>query len=124
MTSPERRCTVDLGDLHDPDAPRHTVRALRDKTIRDAIESYLELTGVILDRRNPRGWFIWLDRPRNSIFITRCSDPPASTASDNRWQPWYYFVEAEMHEEGGQAKATAFYHQDFLDSEGADRQDS
>lgn len=116
MINPEQRCTVDLGDLHDPEAPRHAVRALEDKAVRATIESYLELTGVLLDRRNPRGWFLWLDSPTNSIFITRCSDPPASTAPDSKWQPWCYIIEAEVHEQGGgQATATAFYHKEFLD---------
>lgn len=114
MATPEQRCTVDLGDFHDRDAPRHAVRCLEDKTVGAVIESYLELTGVILGRTNPRGWFFWLDSPTNSRFTTRCSDPPASRAPDSKRQPWYYFVTAEIREPGGQATAMDFGHVDSL----------
>ena len=114
MTDHEQRCIVDLGDIHDSHAALHSVRRLTDEAVGATIESYLKLTGVLLNRRNPRGWFMWLDFPINSIFVTRCSDPPAPRAPDNKWQPWRYFVEAEMHEESRQATATAFYHEDFL----------
>jgi hypothetical protein len=115
MANPEQRLRVYLGDLYDPDAPRHAVRRLEDKSVKDAIVSYLELKGVVLDRRNPRGWFLWADPPKNSIFITRCSDPPALTAPDDKWQPWHYFIEAEINEQG-EVIATDFYHEDFLNS--------
>ena len=57
---------------------------------------------------------MWLDSPANSIFVTRCSDPPAPQAPDDKWQPWHYFVEAEISEQGSPAKATDFYHEDYL----------
>lgn len=114
MADPQLRYKVDLGDPHDPRAPRHAVRALEDVSVRTAIENYLELTGVLINRRNPRGWFFWLDPVSTTVFIARCSDPPAPNAPDDKWQPWHYFVEAEVAEQEGRATATDFYHEDFL----------
>jgi hypothetical protein len=113
MANPDERCTVDLGDSHDRRSLRHEVEHLEDETVAALIEGYLELTGVILGRSNPGGWFFWLDPPTNSRFITRCSDPPASTAPDSKRQPWYYYVTAEIREPG-RAIAVDFGHVDSL----------
>lgn len=114
MANLHPRCKVNLGDLLDPDAPRHAVREIRDVAVRSAIEGYLELTGVLLGRSNPKGWFIWLYPPPARVFVTRCGDPPAPGASDHKWESWRYYVEAEVSAPGPCAKATSFFHEDLL----------
>jgi hypothetical protein len=92
---PGARCPIDLGQKTDPRSPRFRISLIRDSAIRTAIEGYLSIRGVELDRDAPPGWFQWLD-PDETLFQTRCGDPPGSDAVDNGYQPFNYYVRAKL----------------------------
>ncbi len=66
-----------------------------DQLLRTSIEGYLTQQGVELNRSDPPGWFQWLD-DEQTVFHTRCADPPGKDAIDDGKQPFNYFIRATV----------------------------
>jgi hypothetical protein len=113
----ETRCIVDLGDIRRPTSIRHTVERIINIAVRSQVEYYLTRSGVVIGRSEPAKWFGWIDVPEPGAlpgnFFARCADPPDPNALDDGYQPWNYFVIAEIQDRTGipwRAHGRAFRH--------------
>jgi hypothetical protein len=95
MTTEGRRCTIGLGTPSRPSWLKIVTERIENAPLRQAIESYLSKTGILLDRTSPTGWFTWL-ASSSDRFAARCAEPPTGNFTDDGYQPWNYYVLAEI----------------------------
>jgi hypothetical protein len=115
----ETRCLVDLGRIDSARAIRHSIERIASIRVRTEIEDYLTVTGVAVGRTLPQGWFDWLDATAAGtsarFFSARCADPPSpDDGDDDGYQPWNYFVIAEVRDRSAapwQAAGLRFVHE-------------
>ena len=111
-----RRCLIDLGSKRNPRSPQFRIALIRSEYVRTSIQGYLTERGVILDLKDPPGWFQWLDE-EHTVFHIRCADPPTGDEPDDGKQPFNYFVRVRISRSlTGKLRAIGedFYHESDL----------